>query len=772
MANRQFRTLAYTKSPKTSRRTTFQDELQAAVSARASKAETDRSVPGRASKAETDRYSYSDDDEDDFLKELLKLNKKSAGAIKAANSQPKINDFDISDDEGKRGRTKRVSFLKTQRIVSPPDDAAAPESRENDPPDSSTGPHSNHSDSTNIGDDNVPFERRDAVFAVSQLTRRSPSKSLSYQTSDDSLLDSPLPLPSDNSGAGTPGPEKKRTPCMVAGAIKAAKSQPKINDFDISDDEGKRGRTKRVSFLKTQRIVSPPDDAAAPESHENEPPDSSTGPHSNHADSTNIGDDNVPFESRDAVFAVSQLTRRSPSKSLSYQTSDESLLDSPLPLPSDNSGAGTPGPEKKRTSALEDGSHTPLSATDLTRVSSADTNREPPRQRTLGLSRHAAEKTAEDAGSPDLSRPQTSSASIPLSPDTSSNTARKEGSQAVSRGLSKSSSSKSEQSQLFTKTTVDSGSSDGFISDDSKEQERKYSTSFEEFNSDSGEHSQPLSRVHHKSLDTRTRSSPSEAQRLRSVRAVKVESRYLGSHKFLDRKVSLQDSLFPSADSLRAAIYQEWLEQKKQKLRENMQIQKEEEILKEKKKREEEAKKEGAVASYQAWKEMKAESFKAKAKEKQDAIRKVQREVEEKEEKKQTAQQVFEKWKSEHDHLLKEKSRRQREAENELKFIKEEKEKERERESKSAVSDWHEKKTVVLHEKVSTVREETQNKAEEERYMKEERDQMSLEMYENWLVQKDLKQKKQRQESRIQEILQDGPPPPWSPPNKTIPFGK
>lgn len=57
----------------------------------------------------------------------------------------------------------------------------------------------------------------------------------------------------------------------------------------------------------------------------------------------------------------------------------------------------------------------------------SDTEREPPRpkprQRTLGLSHHAAEKIAEDAESQDLSRPQTSSASIPLSTDMSSNIA-------------------------------------------------------------------------------------------------------------------------------------------------------------------------------------------------------------------------------------------------------------------------------------------------------------------------------------------------------------
>lgn len=37
---------------------------------------------------------------------------------------------------------------------------------------------------------------------------------------------------------------------------------------------------------------------------------------------------------------------------------------------------------------------------------------------------------------------------------------------------------------------------------------------------------------------------------------------------------------------------------------------------------------------------------------------------------------------------------------------------------------------------------------------------------------KDLEQKRLIEERRIQEILGDSPPPPWSPPNKTIPFRK
>ncbi|XP_034384734.1 microtubule-associated protein 9 [Cyclopterus lumpus] len=553
---------------------------------------------------------------------------------------------------------------------------------------------------------------------------------------------------------------KSRRKKKRAGATKAANGEPQIiNDFKISDDEGQPGRAKRVSFVKTQKIVSPSDgDASGP----------SAGPRSNADDSSS--------SRHSVVSADPRVATGSSSKSLSYHTSDDSLLDGPLPLPSDNSVAETPGPEDQGNPVPEDqGNLVPEDSSHAPRVP-ADTNREPPRpkprQRTLGLSLRAAERTAEDAASPDLSRPRTSSASIPLSSDASSNIAWTEGSPAVSCGLSKSPSSRSEQSQLLTKTTVDSGSRDGFISGDSQEQGRKYSTSFEEFTADSGGHSQQLSSVHQRSSDSRTSSSQT-TRRSHSVCSGKVESRYLGTLQLLDRKVPPQESQPPAADSLRAAVYQEWLRKKKEKSRENMQIKKKEEgTLREKMKRQEEAKKEDSVSSYEAWKEKKAETLKARAKEKQDALRKVQRATEESEEKKHSAKQVFEQWKREHDHLLKAKARRQREAENKLRFSKQEKEEERKRGSTSAFSDWSEKKTVVLHEKVSTEREEIQNKVEEERYMKEERDKMSLEMYESWLVRKDLEQKRQREERRIQAILQDGPPPPWSPPNKTIPFRK
>ncbi|XP_010776317.1 microtubule-associated protein 9 isoform X2 [Notothenia coriiceps] len=610
MTNQQFTTLAYTKSPKTSRRTTFQDELQAAVSA-------------RASKTETDQYSYSDDfneDEDDFLNQLLKSRKERARAFKAGKIKSKINTFEVSDDEDNHGRTKRVSFLKSKRIDTPLEVTTAPELGENDPSDTSDNRHNNYNDS-----------------------------------------------------------------------------------------------------LSTQR-------------------------------STNVSEDNINYKSSYGETADPEIRRQSSVKSLSFQTSDDTLPDMLLPLPSDNSVIETPVPEEN--SNLEESyQRAQLSANNLTHVSTAE--RQPPkpkpRQRTLGLSFHPKEKIAESGDSQEWTK----------------------GDSALSCSFSKSFSSKSEQSQLSSKSTIDSGSRDDFISDDSKEQESKYSTSFEEFNAGLGDASHQTSHVREKSFDTRTSSSLSKTtQRSQSACSRNVESKYLGSLKLLDCKVSLQESQPQTADSIRAAIYQEWLEKKKEKSRENMQQKKQEDILKEKKKREEEAKKGDAVASYEAWKKQKSQSLKAKAKEKEDAIARQQRELEGKQEKMQSAKQVFEQWKLEHDHLLKEKSRKQREAESRLQFGKQEKEKERKNDSKSAVSGWHDKKKDVIHVIVKMKRKEIQNKAEEERYMKEERDKMALEMYESWLVRKDLEQKRHKEERQIQTILRDSPPPPWSPPNKTVPFRK
>ncbi|KAM6939710.1 microtubule-associated protein 9 [Xenentodon cancila] len=614
MKDEEFRTLAYSKSPKTSKRTTFQDELRAAVSSRATRTKTKQSF----------NYEDEDEDEDDFLNELLKSRKKKTDAFKAGKSKAKFSTFDLSDDENKHSRTKKVSFLKTQRNSSPSDDTAGSEPHENKPPETS------------------------------------------------------------------------------------------VDGFDSYNGS-----------LSSQHP-------------------------------TNVSEESAQLKNSALESCDSQVGRRN--SSLSCQTSDDTL---PLPLPSDSSVADTPGPaESTRNSGID-----------------TVTEREPPkpkpRQRTLGLKFQPTEKPAEETASQDLSRPQTSSASIPLSTDTSSNIVWTDGDHAASSSLPKSSSNKSEESQPLAKPMSDSGSRDGFISDETKDPERNYSSSFEEFNECSGNETDQLSHSPEKSLDTRSSSPHSKtAVRSQSVCSRKVESKYLGTLKVLDRKVSLQDSQPQVGDSVRAAVYQEWLKKKKEKSKENIQLKKREELRKEKEIKEKEAKREDAIASYEAWKEKKAENLKARAKERKDMVRKEQRTIEEKEEKKQSAKQVFERWKREHDYLLREKYRKQEEADNEQKLQKQDKVEERMRESKSAFSNWCEKKKDVLHEKLAMERKELKNQTEEEQYLKEERDKMALEMYENWLRRKDLEQKRQREERRIQAILRDSPPPPWSPPNKTIPFRK
>lgn len=242
-------------------------------------------------------------------------------------------------------------------------------------------------------------------------------------------------------------------------AFKAGKNKAKLNHFEISDDESKHGRMKRVSFLKTQRISSPSENTTTSESRENEPPDSSVSQHNDYNNSfsshhsTNVSEDNMQCKNSDGDATDPQIARESSTNALSYQTLEDTLLDTFLPLPSDNSVMEPLGPKEKSNSVLEETSQTPqLSASDLKHLSSAGlftlfhvpitkghvpfylptviysdsaAEREPPRpkprQRTLGMSLQATGKMPDDAQSQDLSRPQTSSASIPLSTDTSSN---------------------------------------------------------------------------------------------------------------------------------------------------------------------------------------------------------------------------------------------------------------------------------------------------------------------------------------------------------------
>nr|XP_048280650.1 microtubule-associated protein 9 isoform X2 [Myodes glareolus] len=91
-------TLAYTKSPKATKRTSFQDELIRAITA--------RSARQRSSE-------YSDDFDSD---EIVSLGEFSDTSTDESLVRKKMNDFHLSDDEEKN--SPRLSFLKTKNVNS------------------------------------------------------------------------------------------------------------------------------------------------------------------------------------------------------------------------------------------------------------------------------------------------------------------------------------------------------------------------------------------------------------------------------------------------------------------------------------------------------------------------------------------------------------------------------------------------------------------------------------------------------------------------------
>ncbi|XP_007942187.1 microtubule-associated protein 9 [Orycteropus afer afer] len=88
-------TLAYIKSPKATKRTTFQDELIKAITA--------RSARQRSSE-------YSDDFDSD---EIVSLGDFSDTSVDENSVKKKMNDFHISDDE--ENNSPKLSFLKTKK---------------------------------------------------------------------------------------------------------------------------------------------------------------------------------------------------------------------------------------------------------------------------------------------------------------------------------------------------------------------------------------------------------------------------------------------------------------------------------------------------------------------------------------------------------------------------------------------------------------------------------------------------------------------------------
>ncbi|XP_022537752.2 microtubule-associated protein 9 isoform X2 [Astyanax mexicanus] len=661
-------TLAYTKSPKTSKRTTFQDELEAAVSARA-----------KHTAAQKNTISYSDDfddDDDDILNELLKTRRKKMDIFKTGQSKTKSNNFQLSDEEEEENvRPKKVSFLKSERRNFPVQDDQLDSARRSDTAGSSDsqrslpegGDHHTHS----APQSDLPADWK--IQSESSSGRKSQSESL---VSRKSLSESPLPLNSENSRWDSP-------------AEGALYDSPQALSSERGDEDLLR--------------------ALIGEDGEHPPPQ--------------------PRERSARQRPLTGLVEDKPPRPRPRQRG--------APVGSSGHDEGDGPAETPSSRAATSSVSIPLSFSDRNTTMSASSHR-------LGSSGSDGVQIAEE--------PYTAS----LMDDTLSSSPTKRTTEAVLSPLE------------------GAVSSDLFLNQNTGD---KYSTSSQE-NPQRGEDPTGLtvSRQSHRSDRSQDRPSSSRPLSSRKSRSAcssySAQSRYLGSLKVLDQK-SVPQLQPDTADSLRAAVYQEWLKKKEEKLQEALKLKKQEEKLKVEKKVEEEmSKKAEAKASYEAWKEKKQETLREKVREKQEVLKKQQKEQEEKEEKKETAKRVFEKWKQEHEERLQEQHLKQTQQKNRLKDRKEREQEERRRDCGSSFSLWSEKKKDALQEKLKEEREKEKIKEIEEKYQKEEREKTALEMYEKWLKRKEFQQKREKQEKKIKAIVQDEPPPPWSPPNRTVPFGK
>ncbi|KAM7167465.1 microtubule-associated protein 9 isoform 6-T6 [Macrochelys suwanniensis] len=221
-----------------------------------------------------------------------------------------------------------------------------------------------------------------------------------------------------------------------------------------------------------------------------------------------------------------------------------------------------------------------------------------------------------------------------------------------------------------------------------------------------------------------------------------TSSQYLGTLKVLDNKhLQKYSAELDKADSLRAAVYQDWLEKKRVFLLELQRIKRNKaENLKNANEKKEATKKEEAIASFEAWKAMKEREAKKKLAEKKKLEElKKRRAAEQNEEKKEEAQKAaFEKWKEKKAEYLREQSRKEKRAERIKKKKEEEAIAEKKRDSMSAVDKWNEKKEeFVKQKKTEKIQEKRQQEIEQ--VEREEKDKRAMEEYERWLEEPPLK---------------------------------
>ncbi|XP_050396654.2 microtubule-associated protein 9 [Patella vulgata] len=225
--------------------------------------------------------------------------------------------------------------------------------------------------------------------------------------------------------------------------------------------------------------------------------------------------------------------------------------------------------------------------------------------------------------------------------------------------------------------------------------------------------------------------------------------------------------------SMRQAIFEEWYRTKTEKLKETIIEKKKTE--KQKIEHEQQEKKEKqleAMSSFNAWAEKKKDVLKQKAREKSKEQRKKDEELQEKEAKKKDAAKSFESWSKTKQVVLKKEINNKVRTEKEREEEEKAKKKMRAKSAESAFRSWNQKKEVSLKVKAKDMKKTKPDLYEEEK-LRAQKEEEAREKYEIWLENKEKREEKERLMRQRKHITDDSEfRPPWSPAQRTIPFGR
>ncbi|NXF66978.1 MAP9 protein, partial [Ciccaba nigrolineata] len=243
-------------------------------------------------------------------------------------------------------------------------------------------------------------------------------------------------------------------------------------------------------------------------------------------------------------------------------------------------------------------------------------------------------------------------------------------------------------------------------------------------------------------LSDRSLSSAHLKKRAKAVPpATPISSQYLGSLKVLeDKRTQKNGTEFDKADSLRAAVFQNWLEKKRVFLLELKRTEKKKaENLRNNAEEKEAVKREEAIASFEAWKKKKgSEAKKLSEKKKLEELKK-KKAAEQNEEKAEAAQKVY---------LVTDAAL----VCYMISF------------SSFSLHRNERKEEYIKQKKVEKIVE--RRKQEIQQAKKEEKSKKAMEEYERWLEKKERREQLEKKQKNLQAVHGNEVLSPWSPPGK------